>query len=161
MKPLFLLITLFNTFSVSSLDAFTERSRSIGEGWGEAKCPTYYGGVVYQARAVLYDLVKKQYSNSCETIAPPKSNKKLAQTVGENTELLVYPNPASNELFIIATGFSNVIIKLYNTLGELVFEKVVSSNQSISLLNLPNGIYTYKLYNNSNEVKAEKLIIIK
>ena len=124
-------------------------------------CPTYYGGVVYQARAVLYDLVKKQYSNSCEIVAPSKSNKKIAQTVGENTELFVYPNPATNELFLETGSYSNLTIKLYNALGEMVLEKTVTQNQSINLIELANGVYTYKLYNNNSEVKADKLIIIK
>ena len=124
-------------------------------------CPTYYGGVVYQARAVLYDLVKKQYSNDCETIAPPKSNKKIAQTVGENAELFVYPNPASNELHIDMKGYDYITIKLYNLMGALVLNKTIESNQSLIVSDFSDGIYLYKLYYNGTELKTDKLTIIK
>jgi hypothetical protein len=46
-------------------------------------------------------------------------------------------------------------------MGELVLDKTVTTNQSVNISNLANGIYTYKIYNSNNELKTDKLIIIK
>lgn len=124
-------------------------------------CPMYYGNSVYQARSVLFGIKRQSYMSDCEKVAPLTSNKKVTQNNINTNEVLVYPNPATNELFIIADGYADVKVKLFNTIGELVIEKTVTANQSMSLVSLANGIYTYKIYHNNNELKTDKLIIIK
>jgi hypothetical protein len=71
------------------------------------------------------------------------------------------PNPAANELFIDAIDYDQVDLKLYNMMGSLVLDKTVIGSNSIDINNLSNGVYIYKVYANSTELKVGKLIISK
>jgi len=64
---------------------------------------------------------------------------------------LVYPNPVSDELFIsFPPNFSEAKICLYNTLGQIIFEKSIqNTNTLLSLQNINSGIYFYKIKSNS------------
>jgi hypothetical protein len=74
-------------------------------------------------------------------------------SVNHNTigRFLVYPNPVSDELFILFPPyFSEAKICLYNTLGQIVFEKrIQNTNTLLSLQNINSGIYFYKIKSNS------------
>lgn len=58
----------------------------------------------------------------------------------------VYPNPFQNE---ITVAFNQTVataeIVLYNNLGQLILQKKIQDNQSITLDNLNSGIYIYKI----------------
>jgi len=73
-------------------------------------------------------------------------------SVNHNTidRFLVYPNPVSDELFILFPPyFSEAKICLYNTLGQIVFEKrIQNTNTLLSLQNINSGIYFYKIKSN-------------
>ena len=78
----------------------------------------------------------------------------------DNQDLIVYPNPATNELRIsISTGsmtnagFKIQSIHIYNVLGEMVYTSYLSTNQStINISQLSKGIYFV-------EVQSENTII--
>jgi hypothetical protein len=73
----------------------------------------------------------------------------------------VYPNPNSGILNINLTSelAHNSALEIYDVLGKLVVKQVLSNElNTINISNLNNGIYTYKVLNNSNIVKFGKLI---
>jgi hypothetical protein len=76
-------------------------------------------------------------------------------------ELTVYPNPTNNFL-TLNTGnsdFSNLSFQLCEINGKLInSRKIISSNESISMENLPSAMYFLKVANNSIEVKTFKII---
>ena len=62
--------------------------------------------------------------------------------INENA-IIVYPNPANNNLFVNGlTENSNV--KIYDLTGKLIYNKKVSNNQ-IDIRNFQSGIYTMKI----------------
>ena len=64
---------------------------------------------------------------------------------------LVYPNPVSDKLFIsFPASFSEAKISFYNTLGQIIFEKIIQNTGAlISMENINSGIYFYKIKSNS------------
>ncbi len=95
----------------------------------------------------------------------------IAVENNDNRTYVIYPNPSDgNELYIkyssqnAAAKDEDVIISIYNVVGELVFGKLMKGNfdKPLSLIyageHLPKGIYTVKV-SCSNEVKCEKLIV--
>ena len=65
-------------------------------------------------------------------------------------KFLVYPNPASESLSIsFPTGFDSADFSLYNSLGQLVLDKNITSNVTIAIENLNSGIYFYKIKSNT------------
>lgn len=80
----------------------------------------------------------------------------------------VYPNPA-NHILNISIGpdsyrdiKENTEIKIYNQLGELVFnETLTTQNSSIKTHHLQSGVYFYNILSNDKVLKTDKLVIIK
>lgn len=128
------------------------------------QCPFTYGPAVYMARALLagIDFDTVRYSNSCEIsgsgqrLAKPKTLKAPGFSV--------YPNPASDQLFVEYNGNiseSGKII-LYNYIGEEIYKEKISGNLTVvSLSDVPNGIYLCVLKDNDKIKFSQKLIIIK
>ena len=86
-------------------------------------------------------------------------------TFTENkTQLVVYPNPSSNEVTITYKGTANVsTIELVDGLGRIVYTIIALSNNSFSttltLPTLPTGIYEILLKDKNTVVASEKLVI--
>jgi Secretion system C-terminal sorting domain len=73
------------------------------------------------------------------------------------TEVLVFPNPAQNELYVQADTESQIAI--FNTLGNQVFEQNNVTDQTISISDLTAGMYLLVIKNNAGEViSTQKLI---
>ena len=73
----------------------------------------------------------------------------------------VYPNPNTGVLNISLTAelSKNASLEVYDALGKLVVKQVLDNAlNTINMSNLDNGIYTFKVLNNSNLVKVGKLI---
>src|SRR5690606_29659359 len=72
--------------------------------------------------------------------------------------IIVYPNPFTNQLFI-NTNKATGNIEIINLLGEVVvFEKVNSTTTSINVEKLSKGTYIYKFTDEHANVKIGKLI---
>ncbi len=95
--------------------------------------------------------------------APPGNGVKEA--AGGSGSWRVYPNP-SNGMFTVIGHQSSVVsqIKIYNVLGEVVFQSTIVNPQSIiDISNQPKGIYLVKLTPNvpgtEQEIVTKKIII--
>ncbi|MGZ3942109.1 MAG: T9SS type A sorting domain-containing protein, partial [Bacteroidia bacterium] len=72
-------------------------------------------------------------------------------------EIRIY-QPDGKSFFIKSKSERSFVVKLVNSLGEIVFDEKVLSNSSVQL-NLPNGIYMAEL-NGQNSLSAKKILII-
>lgn len=71
----------------------------------------------------------------------------------------LYPNPFSNDFTLEMTEANVSDIKIYNTLGTLVYSEYIDKTNAIdiSLGHLPNGVYFVEL-SNENKTITKKLI---
>jgi len=76
--------------------------------------------------------------------------------------IVIYPNPASNVLFVgnIKKGNIPCKITILNLIGEKVYEKAIDSEneKEISLSEFPRGVYMFKFSSEQN-VLSRKLVI--
>lgn len=83
--------------------------------------------------------------------------KELYQTAYAN-ELLVYPNPTSDNLFLSTDTdrLSKLNIKIYNLYGQVVESTMLSSiDESVDVSNLKNGVYFIQLTLNEQTYTAK------
>ena len=77
-----------------------------------------------------------------------------------NTEdkVVLYPNPASNEVNVIYDMSADVKnIAVYNIIGKMMnVYKVTGNSANLNLENLPSGIYFVKLYSSNGGVVATR-----
>ncbi|MFA5046247.1 MAG: LamG-like jellyroll fold domain-containing protein [Paludibacter sp.] len=71
---------------------------------------------------------------------------------------LFYPNPAKNEIHLVNS--ENSVLKIYDTLGKLVFhQQITSPNQSIDIRTLTQGVYIVKTTDMNLNQYQNKLIL--
>lgn len=88
------------------------------------------------------------YLSTAEDIAIENSN-----------NLIIYPNPAYNEVNIKAQGEMIIDFSLYNMNGQLIFMKTnpKAKTEKLSLFLLPKGVYILKVRTEKN-VYSRKII---
>jgi hypothetical protein len=77
----------------------------------------------------------------------------ITENTANNTNVLLYPNPASTEIYFdIPTTENKVDLEIYNTLGSLVFsQKKYVTRSAIDIHFLSTGIYYCKITTNKNQ----------
>lgn len=86
-------------------------------------------------------------------------NTALAVSSVSKAVFTVYPNPASTQISVqLPTTAQDASISIYTSLGQLVQNNVINtSNYSISIDQLPTGIYMYQIRSGAN-MQSGKLI---
>jgi hypothetical protein len=79
----------------------------------------------------------------------------------KNTELVLFPNPAQNNLSIKThyTKLENAHVEILNSIGQSVLKTSFANNEQIDISELPNGIYFVLLSGSEQTVSPKKLII--
>lgn len=105
------------------------------------------------------------YVDACSSTAyrtSDSSNQDFALNVIENTgksnnDFSIYPNPNNGNFNVSTPGAEHGKIKIYNMLGEMVYEKTAGGNKTE--INLPGspGVYEVQVIYN-NEVLTKKII---
>ena len=80
-------------------------------------------------------------------------------SIQKENEILVYPNPTKDEVYIRTKGEQINSYFLCNISGQLLLndEKVKTNSQKISLRNFPKGVYILKIVTNKN-VYSRKVV---
>lgn len=132
------------------------------------KCPFLEGEVIYQARA-LYNVINstvESFKDNCpvedNTNARLTNSKPISDVHAWNAN--IYPNPASNELFINSTKESEEIkVIITDVNGRTIADHFVNTNGFTAnvKLNMNSGIYIVTLSNQNNEKVIKKLVVTK
>ena len=111
---------------------------------------------------VLMQYFQTDYLNS--------SNMKIAHetpVVSSNSEILVYPNPASDNVTLQFSNITNenCTFELFDAMGNKIFSKEFVSSENlvnVSLTNVAKGVYICRIID-SNHINLynSKLVIIK
>jgi hypothetical protein len=153
-----------NNFTINEVEKFSPSELTELRNLA-VQCPFEYGPAVYSAREFLAfaELDSVEYINSCELISSGEM-RLHSDDSPQITDFLIYPNPASDYLIIAATNMDSTNSKfaLYNFLGKKLLEKRISNNfETISLSDIPSGIYLCTIKTNNSIAYIQKVIIIK
>jgi hypothetical protein len=66
----------------------------------------------------------------------------------EVSNQLIYPNPATDNIYISNIKGRSVIVKIYDISGRLILENKVSDKEYLNISTLPKGMYQIKLESN-------------
>jgi hypothetical protein len=76
--------------------------------------------------------------------------------------VLIYPNPFTSSVSIVLTNElsnGNSYIKMYNALGvEVITTDITGNVTTIDTINLPAGIYFYRVITNNKTIQSGRLI---
>lgn len=130
------------------------------------KCPFLEGEVVYQARA-LYNVINSTvvlFKDNCPVESKTSSRLMKSLNATPFWDATIYPNPASNELFIKTSNEKEELkVVITDVNGRVVADYLVKTNGFIGniRLNMNSGIYFVTLSNSNNDKAVKKLVITK
>lgn len=76
----------------------------------------------------------------------------------ETHNITVSPNPATNNIKVNLAGDGKAQIQLFNLVGQLVYNETATTNTTINVSDLQNGIYMLKVIQN-NKVYTSKVVV--
>ncbi|WP_298895600.1 T9SS type A sorting domain-containing protein [uncultured Psychroserpens sp.] len=79
------------------------------------------------------------------------------ETVTEDLDISLYPNPAQHEITIVSTNIIINQVEIYNVNGKMVM-LIDNQFQKIDISQLQSALYFVKLYSNSGKYKMIKLL---
>ena len=81
----------------------------------------------------------------------------------QNTEIKIYPNPFSNSTTVEISdpGFSKGQFAIYDLLGREVHQQAINSKRETLNLDLPKGIYFFKIRNEQKEIVGNGKLMIR
>ena len=132
-------------------------------------CPFTDGPAVYQARA-LYNVVYSTvvvFEDDCPT--EPNNGRVWNKEENSNIEnkdfdVLLYPNPASDELFIAPFELQKgeIAVEIRDMNGKLVYKENTNLSEGVGQikLNVSNGVYFVKITNFSTQQCINKKLVI-
>ena len=78
------------------------------------------------------------------------------ETVIENKEYTVYPNPANDVIFI--KGEEIQFVEIYNSIGMRVISKNVNASESINIADLASGMYFVRILDKKGNISTTKIV---
>ena len=82
--------------------------------------------------------------------------------INNDVNLKIFPNPTNKDIMVKFEGIDNVDhIDLYNPLGELIQQNVVTGNNQLAISILDSGIYFVSLYGADGAKLATRSVIVK
>lgn len=104
------------------------------------------------------------YADSCQSLTINTGVLSYNPPTYNNT-ITIYPNPASDQITIDCGNLANVVgfhIEIVNTLGQIVFNQPMNTQQYNVPLNTwsGTGVYFVKIYDGSNNLLNTKKIIL-
>ena len=83
------------------------------------------------------------------------------KNVAAANEVKLYPNPASETLYIDAKGNEGADFTLISVNGQVVTTGVLDSKSAVDVSSLADGLYFYTITNNGNPVQRGKVSVVK
>jgi hypothetical protein len=125
-------------------------------------CPYEYGRAVSLARSILFTIDTNVYFNDCEAESFVVEQRSLKTDNDTSSNIIIYPNPVKNQLFIDQETNVKLHVEIFNVLGVRVYSNdLFDMHNIVQLDNMNAGIYYVKLSQNGEVVKEKKLTIIK
>ena len=81
------------------------------------------------------------------------------ENLAPNYEVTIFPNPTEDVLNIRTSTFENVTYTLYDAMGKLVLQNILTAEQTpIQVSQLAPGSYSLTLNNETQNLKTFKLV---
>lgn len=159
-----MLLIYLNSCYINNLDNLSNDEAAISA--MAYQCPMEFGDAVYWARTMLSMLHENLEFND-EAVCQAETNQrranieklKLNSSINKNT--LIYPNPASNNVFVLPKHENCQSITVRNQFGAIIWNSAQVNRfpYEINLENISSGMYVLEIVFEQNKIENHKLTI--
>jgi hypothetical protein len=120
-----------------------------------------YGFIGNGIKYVLVNILYYPDSTAIQKVDWTRATPVSINETAFSNAAITYPNPANEFLYVNNQRGKNVQAVIYDIEGREVVNTIIAGTNvtTIPLLNLNDGVYILKLFNNSGLMKTEKLLI--
>lgn len=130
------------------------QSHRIRYSWFRQGAPSYLFGIEL-------NFTNPAITERVEWITPSGSTSGV-NDVSSFTDIDIYPNPASNVIYVNTSGWANgrTTLELFSVTGQKIFSSPVNSQTSINIEYLHlNGLHYYQVISGNQVIKSGKILI--
>lgn len=69
------------------------------------------------------------------------------ESFDENCDILIYPNPVSEQLHFACANQKEIVVSIYTMNGQLLIQQQMNTTETMDVTNLPTGMYVIKINN--------------
>jgi hypothetical protein len=149
-KTAFVLFSLFATISFSAQEVLATQ----GDSYSNAS-----GNIDFTIGEVIINTGTDGTNDLTQGFHQTNWNILGVEDYAPNYEAIIFPNPTEDVLNIKTSMFENVTYTLYDGLGKLVMQDILSAEQTpIQVSQLATGNYSLTLTNETQNLKTFKLV---
>ena len=149
-KHALVLFSLFATLSVSAQEVVSTQGDSYSNGSGSIDF-TLGEVIIATGTDGTNDITQGFHQTNWNFLG--------VEDFAPNYEAIIFPNPTEDVLNIKTSMFENVTYTLYDGLGKLVMQDILSAEQTpIQVSQLAPGSYSLTLNNQTQNLKTFKLV---
>ena len=149
-KITFVLFSLFATLSVSAQEVVSTQ----GDSYSNAS-----GNIDFTIGELIIDTGTDGTNDITQGFHQTNWNFLGVEDFAPNYEAIIFPNPTEDVLNIKTSMFENVTYTLYDGLGKLVMQDILSAEQTpIQVSQLAPGNYSITMTNETQNLKTFKLV---
>jgi len=149
-KNALLLLSLITTLSVSAQEVVSTQ----GDSYSNAN-----GSIDFTIGEVVINTGTDGTNDLTQGFHQTNWNFLGVEDFAPNYEAIIFPNPTEDVLNIKTSMFENVTYTLYDGLGKLVMQDILSAEQTpIQVSELAPGAYSLTLNNQTQNLKTFKLV---
>jgi Secretion system C-terminal sorting domain len=109
-------------------------------------------------RYFIIDTVSKQKVDSVDIVLTNPASIKETKT---GLSIAVYPNPASEYLNIVTGTTSEMMVKIVDVLGKVVYVDRIVGNKKVDLEDFKNGVYIVSLSGGGEATQTRRIVVKK
>jgi hypothetical protein len=140
-------------FGVDQLTGYTYQWKKNGVNIAGATAPMYYAKSAGIYRCMFTNAAGCTKTSNSYTV---NVNCRVADG-GNDNDLVVYPNPAEDWIYIDRLIENDLRIEMYNMLGKKIMDQQLTDDK-INIRHLPNGIYTLRLSGDTIKIVRVEVI---
>jgi len=99
--------------------------------------------------ATMFTITAYNSSGSSATTISLETSVLGTKTFNNQQIFSIYPNPTNNELFVKSSSDEEVNYSITNTIGQIIQQGILKTNQPIDLANIAAGLYLISIKNES------------
>lgn len=127
-------------------------------------CPMIGGTAVFKARHLMGYFADASFDDIAicfpDQIGPDNEGGKIIKPQNPQAEVLIYPNPAQDEVTIVVNQNEPVMVNIIDITGKVVMQQSFSATIQLSTANIPNGSYFCEIWKGKERLSVQQLSVI-
>jgi hypothetical protein len=151
-------------FNSIAVDVSIDEAQQIIVSQIAGLCPMIGGTAVFKARHLMGYFTNANFDDVAicfpEEISQGDEGGRIIKPQIPQAEVLIYPNPAQDEVTILVSQNEPVEVHIVDITGKVLIQQNFTSALQVSIANIPNGSYFCEIWKGKERLSVKQLSVI-